>query len=87
MIYYNYSGKELEIEEENDTCAIKQDGDTFYVKEYRGELFNPVGTDSRKILVTKWRRSSERCATLYRRFLETKAEHLLRRAERELLDV
>jgi len=88
MRYYNYSGHEADPEQVTEAkLGLKTDGTHFYVKQYRGMLFNPIGVDARKAKDAKWVTTTESCYNLYKSFLESKKDHILRRAERELIDV
>jgi len=87
MKFYSYSGKEVEEDEEERSVGAKSDGVSYFVKEYRGMLFNPIGVDARNANRATWREATESCFALYTRFLRTKEDNILRRAERELIDV
>ena len=89
MRFYNYSGNEVEVDEStpDSTIGAKTNDAKFHVKEYRGVLFDPIGVDARNAGKARWRETTEACFNLYTRFLRTKEGHVLRRAERELLDV
>jgi hypothetical protein len=88
MRYYNYSGNEVDPEQESEAkIGMKSDSEHFFVKQYRGMLFNPIGVDARKAKDAKWVQTTEECYELYGSFLESKKDHILRRAERKLIDV
>ena len=84
MTLYNRAGKEVEDEK---YALCKEENDGYYVKNFRGSLFDPVGIYSNKGKETTWRKCSQRCFDLYLKYLSKREGYILRLAERELIDV
>lgn len=83
MTFYDYSG--LKTKEEKN-AAVKLTDKFFYVREYRGDLFDPRGLYSSKKNDTKWRSVSENCMGLYLKYLQNGSVSTYRLAERALKD-
>lgn len=84
MKFYDQSGKDTDVELK---ALMKERNNVFHARQYRGFLFDPYGIDERKAKDATWVKVSSNCAEFYLKYLKTKQQQFLRRAEREFINV
>lgn len=90
-VFYDKHGN-LEDDQTSKTCAfsITMEGkETYYIKFFRGVIFDPHGMDSGKInaINIEFRKVEEKTFDFYVEYLKTKKRNELTWAERSNIDV
>jgi len=90
-VFYDKNG-DLEGDETSETCAfsiVMAEKETYYIKFFRGVIFDPSGMDSGKInaINIEFKKVEKNTFDFYVQYLKTKKRNKLTWAERSNIDV